>query len=105
VTAATRSSASPMSTPFWLYTPLPPKKGHVSPIVLHGAGCSQRRLVRNKAWTGPLGWDELALLPVESYRLCPCCRGLCSATASRKTLSYGPRRLRSRRRRDNKMTS
>jgi hypothetical protein len=67
-----------MSTPFWLYTPLRHSKGHLPPVVLHLASCGQRRLVKNKAWTGPLGWDELALIPVESYRLCPCCRNLCS---------------------------
>jgi hypothetical protein len=89
-----------VSTPFWLYTPLRHSKGQLPPIVLHLAGCGKFRLVKNKAWTGPLGWDELALIPVESYRLCPCCRNLCStppAEPSRKILHYGPRRSRSHR--------
>ena len=34
---------------------------------------------KNKAWSGPLGWDELALIPVERCHLCSCWRGHCSA--------------------------
>ena len=31
--------------------------------------CPDWGLVKNETWSGPLGWDELALIPVESYHL------------------------------------
>jgi hypothetical protein len=76
---------------FWLHT-----NTRTGRITVHRDGCAvasvrlrHYRARRAGVWTGPVSWDELALLPVESYHLCSCWQGHCSA--------YGPRRKRSRR--------
>lgn len=54
---------------FWLFT-----NRRTSGITLHAEGCRVTNQYRaSKGWTGPLTWDEIALIPVESYGLCKLC--------------------------------
>jgi hypothetical protein len=63
---------------FWLHTSYDPRRPW---ITLHRTGCEQLRIARVKPhFTGPLTWDQLAALPVESYVPCLKCR---PASASR----------------------
>jgi hypothetical protein len=71
---------------FWLHASADRRPS----ITLHAEGCGALRLVKvRRGKTGPLSWDQLALLPV-TYHVCEACRpgspvamsGMGSPTAS-----------------------
>jgi hypothetical protein len=83
---------------FWIYT----STGRTPNTTLHADGCGLLRLVKmRRGKTGPLSWDQLALLPV-TYQLCKACRpgstSRCQEWVSPpppRRPAYGQRRLKS----------
>jgi hypothetical protein len=60
---------------FWLYI----QRQRDQRTTLHRDGCALMRQVRwDNRWTGPLTWDEIALLPDDSYFVCGRCKPGCA---------------------------
>ena len=80
---------------FWFHTAL----RDAFKVTLHTEGCRIRaRMKDSKGWTGPLTIQQVAIVPITSYRTCKSCRSADVLPAKQR--SYGPRKVLSPRQRN-----